>query len=159
MSIEANWPMIIPPLLALIDDSSARYKAKGCCLLSIFLRKCPPPLLRRTGLGEVFDNAVMPCLMYLPSLTDEVESLQLLTAAYPALFRLSSVRFTDAMQRGARIKALDRILRHGILQGYAHAGAHVRIAELLVHQIEELIKTMGIESTKHLKVSDLHFNV
>jgi len=151
-SMEANWPLIIPPLLALIDDSSIQYKAKGCDDLSFFLHSCPSPLLERTGLGEVFENAVMPCLMYLPSLTEEAESLHLLRAAYPALISLARVRFADEKQRDAKMKALDRILRYGVLKGYGHAGEHVRIAELLVNQIENLINEMGIASVKHLKV-------
>jgi tRNA nucleotidyltransferase (CCA-adding enzyme) len=150
--MEANWPLIIPPLLALIDDSSIQYKAKGCAYLSIFLQSCPSPLLGRTGLGEVFENAVTPCLMYLPSLTEEAESLHLLGAAYPALISLARVRFADEKQRDAKLEALDRILRYGILAGYAHAGDHVRIAELLVNQTAELINEMGSASVKHLKV-------
>lgn len=150
--MEANWPLIIPPLLALIDDSSIQYKAKGCAYLSIFLQSCPSPLLGRTGLGEVFENAVTPCLMYLPSLTEEAESLHLLSAAYPALISLARVRFVDEKQRDAKLAALDRILRYGILAGYGHAGDHVRIAELLINQTVELINEMGIASVKHLKV-------
>lgn len=94
----------------------------------------------------------MPCLMYLPTLTEEAESLRLLNAAYPALIYLSLVRFSDEKQRDSRTKALDRILRFGILRGYSHAGEHVRIAELLVNQMMNLINEMGITSVKHLKV-------
>lgn len=151
-SIEANWPLIIPPLLALIDDSSIQYKTKGCTCLIIFLQSCRSPLLERTGLGQVFEDTVMPCLLYLPSLTEEAESLQLLNAAYPALISLARVRFADEKQRDAVLKALDRILRHGVLKGYGHAGEHVKIAELLVNQMLELYDEMGIASVRHLKV-------
>ena len=151
-SIELNWPLIIPPLLTLIDDSSVKYKAKGCEFLTIFLENCPPPLLERTGLGEVFENAVMPCLMVLPSLTEEWESLQILKAAYPALIALASSCFPDQKQQPSRLKALDRILRYGVLKGYAHAGEHVKIAEVLVHQITNLVGQMGVTSIKYLKV-------
>ena len=118
----------------------------------VLLRVCPATLLERTGLGEVFENAVMPCLLYLPSLTEEAESLQMLRAAYPALIALALTRFQDEKDRTARMRALDRILRQGVLKGYAYAGEHVKIAELLVQQIVNLVNEMGIESVKHLKV-------
>ena len=150
--MQANWPLIAPPLLALLDDSSLEYKIKGCNSLLILLEKCPSVLLERTGLGEVFEDAVMPCLSYLPTLTEEAESLRILRAAYPALIQLALVRFPDDRKHAARIKALDRVLRNGIVKGYAHAGEHVKIAELFVHQITRLVEEMGIEFVRHLKV-------
>ena len=151
--MQANWPLIIPPLLALIDDSSIKYKSKGCNFLAIFLEKCPSLLLERTGLGEVFENAVTPCLLSLPSLTMEPESLEMLTAAYPALISLTHVRFPGGKYQAAKIKALDRILRNGVLKGYAHAGEHVRIGKLLVNEMVILVKELGADSVKHFKVS------
>ena len=150
--MQANWPLITPPLLALIDDSSLEYKISGCNSLFILLEKCPSALLERTGLGEVFEDAVMPCLSYLPSLTEEPDSLRILGAAYPVLIQLALARFPDERKYAARIKALDRVLRNGIVKGYAHAGEHVKIAELLVNQTTRLVNVMGTESVRHLKV-------
>ncbi|CAD6583397.1 MAG: hypothetical protein ASARMPREDX12_005298 [Alectoria sarmentosa] len=150
-SVQANWPLIIPPLLALIDDSSTKYKVKGCKFLAIFLQKCSSLLLERTGLGGIFETAVLPCLLSLPSLTEEAESLQMLKAAYPVLVSLALVRFPGKTHQVARIKALDKVLRNGILKGYAHAGEHVKLAELLVKEMTVLVNELGIESVKHLK--------
>ena len=152
--IETNWHLIIPPLLTLIDDTSPTYKAKGCNLLTTFLHLTPSPLLERTGLGEVFESTLMPCLLYLPTLTEEAKSLQILHAAYKTLIALARVRFPEdnGQQSLLRMKALDRILKVGIFKGYAHAGEHVRIAEVLVDQITNLVNEMGIESVRYLKV-------
>ncbi len=150
--MQANWPLIAPPLLALIDDSSLEYKVIGCNSLLSLLQKCPSDLLERTGLGDVFEDAVMPCLSYLPSLTEEPDSLRILGAAYPVLIHLALVRFPDERKHAARVKALDRVLRNGIINGYTHAGDHVKIAELLVHQTTRLINEMGTEFVRHLKV-------
>lgn len=108
--------------------------------------------MERTGLGKVFENAIMPCLMYLPTLNDEVDSLILLRAAYPALIALAHVRFPEGKHKSSRLKMLDRVLRFGVLKGYTHAGDYVKIAELLVNQIIELVNEMGIYFVKHLKV-------
>ena len=150
--MHANWPLIVPPLLALIDDSAIKYKVKGCKSLAIFLQKCPSILLDRTGLGEIFENAVMPCLLSLPSLTEETESLQMLAVAYPTLISLALARFPGVKHQTAKIRALDQILRNGVLKGYGHAGEHVRIGKLLIDEMTVLVKELGVESTKHLKV-------
>lgn len=155
--MEVNWPLLIPPLLALIDDSSTTYKARGCILLTKLLQSCPSSLLERTGLGEVFENALMPCLLYLPSVTEELDSLIVLRAAYPALMALNNVRSPDEKHHVARMKGLDKILRHGILKGYTLAGEHVKISELLVSHIAPIINEMGIESAKHMKARFRNF--
>lgn len=120
----------------------------------MFLKVTPTSLLHRTGLGEVFQDSLMPCLSYLPTLTPEEESVRLLSAVYPALLTLIQRRYATPSEDGERqrIKALDKILRVGILHGYAHAGENVTIATLLVSKISDLVNQMGIVSVKHLKV-------
>ena len=145
---------MIPPILAIIDDEATSSKIKGCELLEVFLKVTSSSLLERTGLGEVFQDSLMPCLSYLPTLTPEDESVRLLSAVYPALLTLVRRRFAKSSEDGERkrVKALDKILRVGILHGYAHAGDNVTIATLLVSQISGIVDQMGMATVKHLKV-------
>lgn len=152
MLAEENWPLVIPPLLTIIDDDWVEYKARGCELMIVLLQATPSSMLSRTGLGEVFEEAIMPYLQYLPTLTPEDQSLRLLSAAYPALLSLSRNRYPGHSNVTARRKSLDNIMRQGIIQGYYRANEHVKITELLVLQILTLVDEMGIWSVKHLKV-------
>jgi tRNA nucleotidyltransferase (CCA-adding enzyme) len=156
--VEVNWPLVIPPILTLIDDYSPEYKAKGCELLAILLRVTPPALLARTGLGEVFYDAAMPCLSYLPSLTPLDQSLRLLSDAYPALITLSRLRYPSDDKRKERVGMLDQVMRKGVLSGYLHCNDNVKIVELLVSQMRLLVNEMGIWSVKHLKVGFIRCN-
>ena len=135
------------------------YKVRGCSLLRRLLEIVPSQLLERTGLGEVFQEALTPCLLYLPELTPEAESLQLLNAVYPSLLALVRSRFPQAKQQVLKQKALDQIFRYGILKGYAHAGENVKVAELLVRKMIDLVKEMGVSSCKHIKVGSAHIVV
>lgn len=116
------------------------------------LQATPSSVLSRTGLGEVFEDAVMPYLQYLPTLTPERQSLRLVGAAYPALVTLTRTRYPGPSSIDARRKSVDKIVRQGILKGYHHAGEHVKITELLILQIPTLVDEMDILSVKHLKV-------
>ncbi|KAI4123291.1 MAG: hypothetical protein LQ338_005340 [Usnochroma carphineum] len=152
--VETHWPLLIPPLLTLIDDISTPTKIKGCTLLLALLQTCPSLLLQRSGLGEIFHNTLLPYLLYLPSLTPEEESLPLLNATYTALIALTQARFPDATPTTtttSKIKALDAIFRYGILKGYAHAGENVRVASLLMRKSRDLVDVMGTYCVKHLK--------
>jgi len=100
----------------------------------------------------------MPNLLYLPSLTPEAESLELLGGVYPALVALVRARFGGEGGggrggQGGRQKALDEVFRVGVIKGYKYAGENVRVAEFLVGWMGELVREMGVESCKYLKVS------
>ncbi|KAL4971477.1 hypothetical protein BDW66DRAFT_165144 [Aspergillus desertorum] len=87
-TLEAHFPLLVPPILALIDDSSLFYKRLGCILLSqslIPIRESKSDIIRRTNLSSVFEDAIRPLLHSLPTITPEEDSIQLLGEAYPAL--------------------------------------------------------------------------
>jgi len=142
----------VPILLALLDDPETTSRVEGLLALRSFLSKCRVDVLRDTGLDMVFEEAVLPTLLFLPGLTPEVESLQLLEAAYSSLLQLVSSRFpADAAQDGKHA-LLDKVLRQGVLAGYAHAADHVAIVEVLGRYAELIINEMGINASKHLEV-------
>ncbi|OMP86226.1 CCA tRNA nucleotidyltransferase, mitochondrial [Diplodia seriata] len=156
--IEKIWPLVVPPVLALLDDSDPKFKAKGCDLLRLLLEITPPSLLKRTGLAKEFKDTLFPCLTYLPSLTPETESITLLNAAYPALISLARTCHpvsspVDPLSEASheRAKSLDELIWEGILFAHAHAGEHVRIAQCLFTHLASIINELGMHSVKHLK--------
>ncbi|KAL8639485.1 MAG: hypothetical protein Q9228_003490 [Teloschistes exilis] len=149
--VSAHWPLVVPPILTILDDISIAYKIRGCHLLRLLLNAAEASLLERSELGEVFHDTLIPHLLYLPSLTPEEESIPLLDATYDALMALTLARFPLQESGAAKIKALDGIFRDGILKGHAHAGENVRIAALLMKKSSDLVCAIGICCVKHLK--------
>ncbi|KAK4193799.1 hypothetical protein QBC35DRAFT_6758 [Podospora australis] len=145
--ITQHWPLYVPVLLTLTDDGTTPIRHRGLLLLADFLSKFPTKILQSTGLGQVFQDAILPTLSFLPSLTPEDESLQLLVPAYEALLILAKKQSTPA----AKNALLDRIIREGIFMGYFHAKEHVRIVEVFCRQTVEILTLMGIHGVKHLK--------
>ena len=151
--MQQHWPLLIPPLLTVIDDEATVLKIKGCELLDVLMKVTPTDFLKRTGLGEVFEAALMPYLSYLPTLTPEEESIRLLNAVYPSLLLLAQTRFPAKDDGPFRQKALDKVMRVGILTGYRHVSENVKVAEMLVQRMADVIAAMKLLSVKHLKVS------
>lgn len=145
------WPLLVPPLLALIDDVDVRFKAMGCKLLSGLFLGTDPDLLRRTGLGEVFQDAITPCLSYLPTLTPEDESVMMLDAAYPAVVRLALIRFPDTSEtlgngfHAARDRHLIHILHFHLLSSMSHVSPdnYPSLTICLLKQLGRLIEALG----------------
>ncbi|KAL8657980.1 MAG: hypothetical protein Q9226_001390 [Calogaya cf. arnoldii] len=149
--VEQHWPLVIPPLLTILDDVSITLKIRGCRLLKTLLKVVPASLLERSGLGEVFHDTLMPYLLFLPSLTPEEESIPLLNATYDTLLSLTLTRFSTPASTPLKVRTLDAIFRYGVLKGYTHAGEKVRIAELLMKKSTDFVNAMGVYCVKHLK--------
>lgn len=155
--LKPNFHLFIPPLLTLLDDPNTNLRARGCSILTTFLPKLPPTLLKQSGLAEVFEDALTPTLLFLPNLTPMEESVVLLPAAYEALYALCDVRYPkdDKEEKVGREKFLDGVLRNGVLKGYLHSSEHPEIVKVLLEEMGVIVVKMEIHAVKHLKV---HFS-
>ncbi|KAI1098162.1 hypothetical protein F4804DRAFT_136679 [Jackrogersella minutella] len=160
--LQTHWPLFTPALLTLLDEpQSIGLKVKGIGIFHDFWSRCPPGLMQNTGLASVFEEAIFPAVLYLPSLTPVDESVQILRVAYPALIKMAGLE-DSAPQVGpregqqkqvteAQRKLLDKIIREGIMVGYHHAKEHARLVRVLCEMLVCIIEGMGILAVKHLK--------
>ncbi|KAG9913611.1 poly A polymerase C-terminal region-like protein, partial [Aureobasidium melanogenum] len=153
--VEKNWHAIVPPLLSMLDDIDTEYKAQGCELLKLLLDETPPTLLKRTGLGDVFEEALMPCLGYLPTLTPEDESARLLAVAYPALISLSNAfenpsTTSNSQTQSQRTRLLDNLIRKGVLMTFTYCPEHAKITTVTTTNLTAILTSLGLDSVKHL---------
>jgi len=178
---ERFWPLLLPPILTLLDDWEVRYKTLGARYLHQLLSVTPGALLEKTGLGDVFEEALLPCLSFLPPVTGEVESVRLLEEVLSALLALAVLRFPclgsgqkaprtgvnpqtlkakahEGKNRGTRIAPLDRLLRKGFLHGYSLCGSpgspssySPAVLATLFAHLPPVLNQMGVDSVKHLR--------
>ena len=159
--VEEVWPQILPPLLTLVDDWEAKYKTLGVEFVQQLLKVTPPALLTKTGLGEVFEDALMPCLTFLPEITPEQECIPLLDSTYPTLLRLAAVRYPEIPPAASkynssdlarqRVKFLDTIIRKGVIYGCTYSSNYPNVTSTLFKHLIPLLNALGIESVKHLQ--------
>ncbi|RLM00555.1 hypothetical protein CFD26_107611 [Aspergillus turcosus] len=172
--LEAHFPLLVPPILALIDDDSVAYKTRGCVLLNQLLkpiRGSGSDILQRTNLASVFEDAVRPCLLSLPSITPEDDAIKLLGVAYPALLSLLQTNYHTATPRSAAnanrdkyISSVARTLRENLISSFHHISStnrtstssfasfpYPRLSTLLVDQMYPLLLELGIHTTKYLQ--------
>jgi hypothetical protein len=85
----------------------------------------------------------------------------LLKGAYECLIELGTILYPRSLERLPRQplklsteeeRYWDRLMRNGILMGYAHSGENAEIAEVLIRYMGFVIGKMGIYCVKHLKV-------
>lgn len=147
---DSHLQLLVPPILTLLEDHQVHTKQVGFQVLENVcsaLEKAASPMLGRSGLGKIFEDALAPNMLMLPSLTPEDESMLVLTRLYPCYRAL--IRATGS--HDAKHAMLDRMVRDGLLAGYSHASENRRISTLLLTELSIAIKMMGESSAKYLQ--------
>ncbi|KAG4030764.1 hypothetical protein MFRU_011g02180 [Monilinia fructicola] len=170
------FPLLIPPLLTLLDSPSNSIRVHTLQLLPSLFFKMGDKILLQTGLGDVFEDAIHPVLLFLPSLTPVDDTLKLLPVGYKALYALCDARWPERKEGEAdtrlaglmhkpskptanpskspaqlRLAFLDRIIRQAILPAHLHCQEIPSVVEILISQISIIIPKMGIWGVRHLK--------
>ncbi|KAJ5083552.1 hypothetical protein N7456_012979 [Penicillium angulare] len=174
--LEKHFPLLVPAILSLIDDSDPIAKVQGCTLLGSLLipiRNSNSDILARTNLVSVFEDAITPCLLSIPTITPEQDSLCILRVAYPVLISLFKADYlTDSPRAGhselpnseRKYKnKLAKILRSNLISSFNHvsySGAavdsaasfpHKELSTFLLAQISITIRELGLETTKYVQ--------
>ena len=96
-TIEAHFHLLIPPILNLIDDASPTpWKSSGCHSLDLLCKvlvSTQSEMLKRSGLADVFVDALKTNFLLLPTLTFEEDSLTVLSEVYHAYLGVVDARF------------------------------------------------------------------
>ena len=149
--IHVAWPLYVPVLLALLDDSDTKYRVRGLRIAHTFLTVCPGSKLRDTGLGGIIADSILPTFNFLPSLTPEDESVKLLDAAFPALLQLSRAQFSRPEDVKEKRELLAKLLRDGVFTGYWHANEYARVVEVLANHSAAAVDELTLAATPYLK--------
>lgn len=167
---ETHFQLFVPTILAMVDDNNLPFKANGCALLTQLLQpiqKGGSDILRRTNLTSVFEDAVTPCLLSLPSITPEDRSLDLLGAAYPALLSTLKTAYKGPAQsekdKEAYTTSLAKILRSNLISSFHHVSSgtpasgstasfpHPRLSTFLLEKTTIITNELGLHTTKYLQ--------
>jgi len=170
--LEAHFPLLVPAILAMIDDSSTHFKTTGLNLLIQILKpiqQSGSDILLRTNLVSVFRDAITPCLLSLPSITPEDKSLKILGAAYPALLALFKTAHKTPKKQSSQtqedkleyLASLTMILRPNLVSSFHHISSstpetsasfpYPRLSTFLLDYICIFVKELGIHTTKYLQ--------
>ncbi|KAE8154763.1 hypothetical protein BDV25DRAFT_135683 [Aspergillus avenaceus] len=166
-NLETHFPLLIPPLLSLIDDENTLTKATGCKLLTHLLtpiKESNSPILHRTNLSPVFSDAIKPSLLSLPSITPENDSIALLQKAYPALLSLHKTTHATNPNKHQYTQELAKTLRDHLIPSFHHISStnttsgssfasfpYPLLSTLLLDNTVPVLTELGIHSTKYLQ--------
>ncbi|KAM3080481.1 hypothetical protein ACMFMG_005431 [Clarireedia jacksonii] len=128
-------------------------------------------LLTQTGLASVFQDALLPICLSLPSLTPLEDSVRLIPLAYGALWALGSVLFEDRVlslenassnsnsketehqkpKQKDRTKFYTLILHQSVLPSFLSTIDSPKLLLILLPALSTLVRQLAIYTVKYLK--------
>ncbi|KAF8211565.1 hypothetical protein K438DRAFT_1807537 [Mycena galopus ATCC 62051] len=144
---EECWYLVIPPLMALLDDYEARYKLMGVRITSIMLERVPSSVLKRTGV----DSLLMASLTRSLAQLQAPETPRLLPAAVST--SLTLIQLMTSPGSADRFDQLCALLGDGII-GSIWPYASERLPALLasIDALPPILELLGVGCARYMKV-------
>ncbi|CAG8452294.1 4411_t:CDS:2, partial [Acaulospora colombiana] len=143
--MEKMLGQIVPPTLSLIDDYDVKLKTLGVSTLDYLLKEVRPESIRRSGLGDVFYEALVNCLSY----QSETSHLPLLRLSFSAIITLVSL--VEPIEERSRYTKYEKILSDSVIRGFVYSGDKIAVRQVLLEQIPRLAEGLGIVIVKYLQ--------
>ncbi|BGP55412.1 hypothetical protein JCM8202_003739 [Rhodotorula sphaerocarpa] len=156
--VEDLWPFLLPPLLAYLEDFESANKLKGILLLDTLLSRVDASLLRRTGVGKVFERSLEACF----SALSDPNTPRLLAAAHPVALRLADLQFPPPRPSDpdsadeARFTALYRLFTSSVIYAWEFKGQNAAIETVTARALPPLLDALGASSIRYLQLLAPH---
>ncbi|KAG6836921.1 hypothetical protein H0H93_001287 [Arthromyces matolae] len=144
---EALWPLIVPPVMALLDDFETRHKLCGVRIVSEMLREVPGPLLKRTGVDGLIRASLNTCLAYL----NENDTPLLIAAAVDVYLTLTLL--TTSVGSAEQFDQLCFLLGEGIIRGiWLYASEKPEVIHASLKALPPVLRALNIGTARFFKV-------
>ncbi|GAA5871664.1 hypothetical protein JCM1840_007345 [Sporobolomyces johnsonii] len=152
--IEDVWPLLLPPLLSYLDDYDPAHKILGLSILDSLLKgRVDAALLRRTGVGKVFEQSLSSCF----SALSHPLSAQLLASAHPVALELVRLLHPASSSSSpqddeARFNALSTLVSTSVVAAWEFKAGHVAIETVSARALRGLVSELGAGCVRWLQV-------
>ncbi|PPQ70481.1 hypothetical protein CVT24_013288 [Panaeolus cyanescens] len=148
---EELWHLLVPPIMAFLDDYEVNYKLRGVLLVQEMLAKFPKDLLRRTGIDDLLRTSLRGCLSHLdyPMSPDLIR--QAVGTSVTLIVETSGVG-TISQPSSQRFDELCGLLGEGIISGiWMYSEDKPNIVRATFDSIPGVMRALGIGSVRFLQ--------
>jgi len=151
------WPLIIPPIITLVESSVPRYRLRGLQLSIHLLRNVPPLLICQTGINSILQNAFSTTF----GLLNIQQTFDLLNAAFDASMMLIEVQWKASQQtpkdQANRYNQINQLMEESVFnalsfgKGQGHDG-QMELHNFAVRRVIEITRELGYGIGRHIRV-------
>jgi len=139
------WPLIVPPIMTMMDDWQAAYRIKAIVVVEELLRRADAGLLKRTGIDTLLFSSLENSFAQLHT----PQTPQLLFDAIRCYILLTT-RAT-APDSEERFNRLSDAISKGVLNAWTFAGSEVETMQSAAEGLALLVGEAGIGCARFLK--------
>ncbi|KAG8993761.1 hypothetical protein FRB93_001915 [Tulasnella sp. JGI-2019a] len=143
---ETLWPLLIPPLMTMLDDHDLYFRIAAIKILQILLHRVDGSLLKRTGIESLFAASLSISVTYY----NDAEAPKLLLEAIKCSQQL--IELTTPPGSRERFERICDMATKAVIGGaWLYAGDNLLIMEASVQALIPVVSTMGIGTCRFLK--------
>ncbi|KZT60838.1 hypothetical protein CALCODRAFT_480483 [Calocera cornea HHB12733] len=144
-SFQDMWPLLVPPIMTMMDDWQPQYRIKALRIVDNLLERADAQLLKRTGIDTLLFTSLENSFSQLHT----PETPRLLFEAIRCYILLTSrVTAPDSEERFNRVS--DAISK-GVLNAWSYAGNDLATMQSAAEALALLVRELGIGSVRFLK--------
>ncbi|KZP00296.1 hypothetical protein CALVIDRAFT_510353 [Calocera viscosa TUFC12733] len=144
-SFQDMWPLLVPPIMTLMDDWEATFRIKGILVVDELLKQTDGQLLKRTGVDKLLFASLENSFSQLHT----PQTPQLLFDAIRC-YTVLTTRVT-APESEERFNRLSDGISKGVLNAWSYAGSDVATMQSAAEGLALLVTELGIGSVRFLK--------
>ncbi|GAA5910721.1 hypothetical protein JCM6882_002061 [Rhodosporidiobolus microsporus] len=161
--VEDLWPLLLPPLLSYLDDYETKNKVVGTEILASLLDRVDASLLRRTGVGKVFEKSLESCF----STVSDPLAPTLLSSTYPVALKLLDLQYppspiaatpSASLSDEPRFTALCTLLTSSTLHTWEFKSSHVALETVTALHLPPILDALGAGTIRYLQILVPHLS-
>ncbi|KIY45969.1 hypothetical protein FISHEDRAFT_48262 [Fistulina hepatica ATCC 64428] len=138
---ERLWPLLIPPVMTLLDDYQIQQKLRGVQLVQVMLQRVPVSVLKRTGIDILLQKA---------SLSSIRESPQLLSSAIRASLTLTLLTTKEGTSE--RFDQLCTLVGDGIIGSiWTYSSTKHDVMTASLKALPPVTRALGIGNARFMR--------
>ncbi|KAF8305477.1 hypothetical protein DL93DRAFT_2102035 [Clavulina sp. PMI_390] len=143
---ETLWPLVIPPLMTLVDDFDPRFKPRGIAVATELVDRVDASLLKRTGVDSLLFQFLGTAMRFL----SEETAPPLFLASTTCYLRLTNRIAEPGSQR--RYELLWTLISEDIIGGaWIYGTRNAKMIETSVEALIPVVDELGISSVRFFK--------
>ncbi|KAF8909392.1 hypothetical protein CPB84DRAFT_1766025 [Gymnopilus junonius] len=148
---ESLWHLVIPPIMAFLDDFEARYKLHGIAIVQEMLRHVPKDLVKRTGVDGLLKQSFRACMSHLQSPETPLLLKKSIVASISLTLLTTSVSI-GTKPSSSRFDELSSLLGEGIISGiWLYADDKPEVVKATFDALPPLLSALSIGCVRFFK--------
>ncbi|MBW0494264.1 hypothetical protein O181_033979 [Austropuccinia psidii MF-1] len=156
LGLQEIWPLLIPPIITLLEESTPRYRLRGLQMSISLLEHTPSPIICRTGIDSLLQSFFSTTFSFL----NIPQTLDLLNSTFEANLKLIESQWLASQKNRqdqvARYNRYDQLMEESVFNVLAFGKTREKhtnsINDFIIIRMSNMVHMLGYPIGRYLRV-------